>query len=585
MFRKKLIVLLMALSLILVAACSPPTTKDEGKTPDDDVDNGSEDVADVEETTKGQLVWNLGDEPGSFDPQLTGTVIGGHIITNLFEGLLIDTKDGLEYGIAKSYDISANDEGVEDTVYTFELREDAKWSDGKPLTANDFEYSWKRLCDPETASSYAFLITDYVVGAEEYFNNEGERDDVKVEALDEYTLRVEIKQPTPYFLNLTAFSSYSPSREDMVNILEEGWEKDPETCISNGPFKLTEYKINSHMILDKNEEYWDKDNVELESIKVLMLQEGTTSLQGYQSGDIQVLDKIPNDDVPKLIAEDPNFVSESGMRAMFYSFNVDVEPVNDINVRKALTLAIDRKLLVDQVLRSGEVPAAGYVPAGFTLSDGSSIRELDEYGNPLKEFGIDPWNVQIEEAQEYLAKAGYPDGEGFPEIELLYNVNENDKKVAEAIQEMWKKNLGIDVKLRSEEWSVFTSSRYDGEFTVCRGGWGGDYNDPMTFFDLFTSYGINYSQWRWRLFEDRESDTVLNPANKGYEEALDAAGKSTGAERDKYLQEAEKILMDDAILIPLYFQPDIYIVDSTKVEGIEKSPMGYWFMKGAKMID
>lgn len=577
--RKNIISLLIIMCLILAVGCSPPTTKDEGKTP---VGDKGKDV--VVDTKDGQLIWNLGDEPGSWDPQLTGTIIGGHLINNLFEGLLIDSKDGLDYGVAEKYEITANDAGVENTVYTFKIRQDAKWSDGQPLTANDFEYSWKRLCDPETASSYAFLITDYVVGAEEYFNGEGERDDVKVEALDDHTLRVEIKQPTPYFLNLTAFFSYIPTREDMVNTLKEGWEKDPKTCISNGPFKLTEYQIGSHLTLEKNENYWDSSSVGLPSIKVLMLKEGSTALQGYQAGDIQVLDNIPKEDIPKLMAEDPNFTSEPGMGAMFYSFNVDVEPVNDINVRKALTLAIDRKMIVDQILRSGEVPAAGYVPGGFSLSDGSSFRELDENGKVVKEYGIDPWNLQLEEAQEYLAKAGYPNGEGFPEIEILYNVNENDKKIAEAIQEMWKKNLGINVKLRNEEWAVFLNSRYEGKHTVVRGGWGGDYNDPMTMFDLFTSYGINYSQWRWQPYSDRESDTILNPANKDYEEALKAASRSTGKERDEYLKQAEKVLMDDAILIPLYFYANTYIVDGAKVEGIERTPMGNWNMKNAKLI-
>jgi oligopeptide transport system substrate-binding protein len=573
--------LIIIMCLILAVGCSPPTTQDTGGESTED-----EAAETPDETSKNEyLVWNLGDEPGSWDPQLAGTIIGGHLINNLFEGLMIDTKDGLEYGVAESYEIAANDQGVEDTVYTFKLREDAKWSDGKPLTAHDFEYSLKRLCDPETASSYAFLITDYVVGADEFFNGEGERDDVKVNALDDHTLSIEIKQPTPYFLNLVAFSSYMPSREDMVKTLEEGWEKDPKTCISNGPFKLTEYKIGSHMMLEKNENYWDASNVELPGIKVLMLKEGSTALQGYQAGDIQVLDNIPKEDIPKLMAEDPNFTSEPGMGTMFYSFNVDVEPVNDVNVRKALSLAIDRKMIVEQVLRSGEEPATGYVPAGFSLSDGSSFRELDEYGRVVPEHGIDPWNVQIEEAKEYLEKAGYPNGEGFPEIELLYNVNENDKKIAEAVQEMWKKNLGINVKLRNEEWSVFTSTRYQGEFTVCRGGWGGDYNDPMTMFDLFTSYGINYSQWRWQPFADRESDTILNPANKDYEDALKAAMSTTGKERDEHLKRAEKILMDDAIMAPLYYYANTYIIDGAKVEGIERGPMGYWLMKNAKLVN
>lgn len=533
----------------------------------------------------GILVWNMGTEPKYIDPQLNTSADGGHIDNNLFEGLMIDTKEGLEYGAAESYTVEANAEGVENTVYTFTIRENAKWSDGEPLKAQDFEYAWERACKPETTASSANLIFDYVKGAKEFYDGEGTLEDVKIDCLDDKTLKVELKNPTPYFLNLTAFYTYMPCREDFVEG-KTGWDKNPETCISNGPFKMTEYKIGSHIMMEKNENYWDAENVKLNGVKALMIQEPTTSLQGYQAGDIQVTDCIPQEDVPKLIAEDPNFHVDPSMSSAFYSFNLDVEPTNDINVRKAMTLAIDRKALVEQVLRGGEVPAVGYIPPGFTLSDGeTSVRATDENGKVVKEYGIDPWNVQVEEAQAYLAKAGYPNGEGFPTIELLYNQNENDKKIAEAIQNMWKENLGITVELRSEEWGTFISSRYNGSFVVCRGNWGGDYNDPMTMLDLFSSYGINYSQWRWEPYADRETDTVMNPANKTYDELLKKASVATGEERDKIIKEAEKLLVEDeAVILPLYYNTNKYVVDGAKVTGVEIAPMGHWMFKNAEML-
>lgn len=533
----------------------------------------------------GILVWNIGTEPKYVDPQLNTSNDGGHVDMNLFEGLMIDTKEGLKPGVAESYDITANAAGVENTVYTFHIRKDAKWSDGKPVVAGDFVYTWIRACKPETTASAANLIFDYVKGAKEFYEGTGKEEDVMVKALDEQTLQVELNNPVPYFLNLTAYYTYMPIRSDVVEG-KVGWDKDPETCISNGPFKMTEYKIGSHIMMEKNENYWDAKNVKLKGIKALMIQEATTAMQGYEAGDIQVNGNIPQEDVPKLLAEDPNFYSDPSMTSAFYSFNVDVAPTNDVNVRKALTLAVDRKKLVEQVLRGGQLPASAYVPPSFTLSDGTtSFRKVDSDGKTEKEYGIDPWSAQIEEAQKCLGEAGYPGGKGFPEIELLYNQSENDKKVAEAIQNMWKENLGITVTLRSEEWGSFISSRYNGNFVISRGNWGGDYNDPMTMLDLFTSYGINYSQWRWAPFFDRTTDTVMNPANKTYDEYLKQAGRTTGEERDKILKDAEKLLVqDECVIMPLYYETDKYVIDSTKVTGIEKSPTGLWLFKNAEKI-
>ncbi len=580
--KKKLsfvLAFILIVSTFLSACGNAPPVPKEGEAGNTSTNAGAEESPGA--TQEQMLVWNIGSETGTWDPQLASTSQGIHICYNLWEGLYRDTKDGLENGMAERHEVSANSEGVEDTVYTFYLRDGLKWSDGSPLTAQQFVDSWLRALDPKSAAPYSFLLADYIVGANEFFAEGGKREDVALRALDEKTLQVELKNPCPYFLNLVSFVTFQPTKEATV---EEGWEKKPETCISNGPFKLVEYKIGSHMIFKKNENYWDADNVKLDGIRGLMIAEANTALQGYQSGEIQVLSTIPQEEVPKLMAEDPNFVATPGVGSMFYCFNVDVKPMDDINVRKALSLAIDRKALVEQVLRGGQQPASAYVPPSFQNSDGSSFRKMDGNGKTVEEFGIDPWNVNVEKAKEYLSKAGYLNGEGFPELELFHDVNENNKKIAEAIQEMWQKNLNIKVKLRSEEWKVYVSSRWRGEFTVCRGGWGGDYFDPRTMLDLFTSYGINFCQWRWQPFADRENDKTLNPANKAYDEALIMSTKTTGAERDKYLHEAENVLMEDAVIIPLYYYVDTYIVDNAKVKNVKQTTMGGWDFKYAEMI-
>ena len=249
MNAKRIITMLLALVMVLsLAACGAPSTA-PAATEAPAAAESTEAEAVVEETASGKyLVWNIGGEPKTWDPQLNTAGSGGHVILNLYDGLVRATLDGVKMATAEAVEMSANAEGVENTVYTFTLRDDAVWSDGQKVTAGDYEFAWKRACSPELASPYAFLITDYIKGAYEYFSGTGSREDVCVKALDERTLQVELKQPTAYFLNLVSFFTYMPCREDMV-VSGEGWEKDPSKCITNGAFTLEEYKVGSHLLL------------------------------------------------------------------------------------------------------------------------------------------------------------------------------------------------------------------------------------------------------------------------------------------------------------------------------------------------
>lgn len=514
-------------------------------------------------------------EPKTWDPQLNTSGSGGHVIINLYDGLVRDTKEGIKMATAESYEVSANAEGVADTVYTFTLREDAKWSDGQPVTANDFEYAWKRACSPEMASPYAFLITDYVKGAYEYFSGTGAREDVGVKALDERTLQVELVQPTAYFLNLVSFFTYMPCREDMAST-GEGWEKDPAKCVTNDAFYLEEYKIGSHVLLKKNENFWNKDNVKLAGVKGLFITDATTSLQGYEAGEINVTSTLPGEEIPRLLAEDPNFVSEPALGTTYIEFNMDADVVNDVNVRKALSLAIDRKLICDQVLRNGAVPAAAFIAPTFKLSTGESLRATDEYGNVTTEFEIDPNGANVGKAQEYLAAAGYPNGEGFPELDLLYYESGSMSQIAEAVQQMWKENLGITVNLKVEEYAVFANTINSGNYTLSMTGWSADYNDPMTMLSLFTANGMNDARWRYKEYAGVPEDTTLNPENEAYDNAVIMASKTMGEERDGYLMQAEKVLMDEMVICPIYYATYTQVIDYGKVAGPGRTPIGQW---------
>jgi oligopeptide transport system substrate-binding protein len=350
-------------------------------------------------------------------------------------------------------------------------------------------------------------------------------------------------------------------REDVVD--NEGvWAKDPAKAISDGPFKLTDYKTGDKIVLTKNENYWDADNVKLDKIVASMIVDQSTMLTAYESGELDVIDDMPTQEIPRLQAEDPNFKILPQLGTYYYIFNVTKSPTDDVRVRKALTLAIDRKAIVETVTKAGETPATGFVPNGLKLSTGEEFRKV------AGDYGIDPNAADVEQAKKLLADAGYPNGKGFPEITILYNTLESHKAIAEAIQEMWKQNLGINVKLSNQEWAVFQDTRHQGNFTVARAGWLADYADPMTFLDLWTTYsGNNDAQWK----------------HPEYDELIEKSKVSEGAERDKLLLQAEKMIMDDMITMPIYYYTDPVIV-SDKVKNWEKTALGHWYFGNASIV-
>lgn len=577
--KKKRILISIFLVFIVIfnlAACG----KDSSLNVDDEV-NGSGEDKEVSVIGDDQyLVWNIATEAKSWDPTTNSESVAHAMVTQLFEGLTYTSVDGIEPGVAETWDVS--DDGL---TYTFNLRDNAKWSDGSPVTAHDFEYSWKRICDPEVASDALQGMTDYVQGAQEYFDGTGSRDDVKAKAVDDYTFEVTLKNAAPFFPQLVASDIYMPVQEATVEANGEGWEKKPETCISNGAFKMTEYQIGSHFIFEKNEHYWGADDVKLAGIKLVLVNDSNTSLQGYQAGDIDVTELLPAEEIPKLLAEDPNVMVGQSTGCFYLIFNCDKEPMNNVDVRKAITLAIDRKQLVEQVTKSGEIPASGFLSPKALKTDGTSYRTLDSNGYPLPEYGIDPNKASVKEAQEHLEKAGYPNGENFPQIELVYNTSDSNKKIMESIQQMLKDNLNITVKLRNEDSSVFNSTRTEGKFDIARGGWTNSPFDAGGLIKQFNSQnGNNSSQWRWKEYKGAPWDTTLNPGNKAFDDAFNKAMTLQGNERDEAWIEAEEALMADMPMAPLYYPTKTYVVNEDRVKGVQKSNTLTWIFKNAEIV-
>ncbi|SHI88123.1 oligopeptide transport system substrate-binding protein [Geosporobacter subterraneus DSM 17957] len=539
MFKKSLVLMLiLALVVTAFAGCGSKAPTEAEKPAEPKV-----------------LKFNLNADPKTIDPQLNSAADGGHIVNNTFEGLMREIDGKLENAMAEKYEIS--EDGL---TYKFTIR-DAKWSDGKPVTAHDFEYAWKRALDPATASEYSFQMY-YIKGAQAYNEGTGSIEDVAVKALDDKTLEVVLEGPTPYFLELTTFYTFMPTRKDVVEKDPEGWAKNPEITVCNGPFKVTEYKIGDKLILSKNENYWQADKVKLDRIEVSMIVESTTGLTAYEAGELDVIDEVPNQEIPRLQANDPTFRILPQIGTYYYIFNVTKKPTDDVRVRKALSLAIDRTAIVEKVTKGGQIPATGFTPPGLLDADGKEFRTV------AGDYGIDPKAAKVEEAKALLAEAGYPDGKGFPELTVLYNTSENHKAIGEAIQEMWKQNLGISVKLQNQEWAVFQDSRHNGNFEIARAGWLGDYADPMTMLDLWLSYsGNNDAQWR----------------NKEYDKLIEDSKKLAGKERFDLLYQAEALMMEEMIVMPIYYYTDPIAVKE-HVKGWEKTLLGHWFFGFADIV-
>lgn len=518
----------MALSL---AGCGSNKTSSDSKTTDD--------------ADKKVLNWNVDTEPEALDPMIMGST-SMQIVNNTFEGLMRTYDGKVTEGIAESYELSDDE-----LTYTFHIRDDAKWSDGEDITAKDFIFAWTRMIDPELKNYYAQQFF-YIENAEKYYNQECSIDEVGFKAVDDKTIEVKLVSPTPFFINLTAFNIYYPVREDVVD--NEGkWSRDPKTYVCDGPFTLGEYKANDSLTLVKNDNYWNADKVKLDEIKVTFISDSSSAMTAYRSGEVDVFKGVPSQEVAKLQAEDDEFYVLPFPGVEYYVFNVDHAPFNDARVRQAFSLAVDRTALVNNVTKSGELPSDGIVPHEMYLSDGKDFRDATE------DYIYDVTKADKEKAQALLAEAGYPNGENFPEVTLTYNNASNKKSVAEAIQQMWKENLGVDVKLVGVETEAVSDIKDSGDFDIIRDGWSADYPDAMTFLSVF------------------DDDYYSHFYSDEYNNCLTTARTVTGTERDQAMLKAEEILVNEqAAVIPLYEVVDTCMIRDT-VKDWDKTGYNGWF--------
>jgi oligopeptide transport system substrate-binding protein len=456
-------------------------------------------------------------EPESLDPGVVTGVPEHRILSNLFEGLTTsDPKDlSPRPGMAASWTLSKD--GL---TYTFKLRE-ARWTDGKPVTAHDFLYAWERVLNPKMGAKYAQQLF-YLKNGEEY--NRGRVTDfsqVGVKALDDHTLRVTLRCPTAYFLDLTSFYTLYPVPRWAIETHGKDWAK-PGNIVSNGPFRLVSWVPQRELVLEKNPRHWDAARVKLQRVVFIPTDDVNTAFKQFLAGESDWVPQVPLSQI-EAARNRPEYYVSPFLGTYYFRFNVRKPPLNDVRVRRALSLAVDRESLTKFVTKAGEIPTSAFVPAGMRGYEG--VR------------GLPP---DVAAAKTLLAEAGFPGGKGFPRLELLYNTNELHRLVTQAVQQMWKDNLAVQVDLVNVEWKVYLARQNSLDYGISRAGWIGDYVDPNTFLDMWVSGGGN-NQTGW--------------SNTRYDDLIGQAGCKIVNARDRMraLQEAEKILVvDDVPIVPLY---------------------------------
>ena len=466
-------------------------------------------------------------EPEYLDPGLITESEGGTVTHDTFEGLYQYGPTHKEWlpGVAESHEVS-----LDGKTWTFKLRKTAKWSDGKPVTAHDFEWSWKRVLDPTTGSRYSGIMW-VLDGAKAYNQNSDKtksvelREKVGAKALDDYTFQVRLLAPTPYFLQLTAFYTFAPVPRHVVEKFGDKWAR-PENMVSNGPWTVTEWVSHQRIVAEKNPHYWDSEVATFDRINFLITQENTPAHNMYESNEIDFLEnKLPPPVLPRYRRERfPDMQTSPYLGVYFYMFNVKRKPFDDVRVRQALNLAVNKAKIGKFVVKGGQEAATSIVhpgleDTGYTLARGAQH---------------DP-----DEARRLLAEAGFPGGKGFPYFKISYNTLETHKQLAEYVQQQWKRELGITCDLDNMEWKVLLKKQHAREFDMSRLAWIGDFLDPLTFLDLW------------------EGDNPNNRTNwnhTGYNDLVAAARlEADPQKRLGLLNRAEQIYVEELPSMPLYY--------------------------------
>ena len=547
----------------------------------------------------------IASEPDTIDPALNSAVDGATLTAHLFSGLAKWDQDASGNLVIVADAAKSLPEGVENedgtVTYTYTIR-DMKWSDGKAVTAGDFEFAWKRAASTELGADYGYMFE--VV--------KGYPDDLAVKALDDKTLEVTLANYVAYWNELLAFPAYFPVREDVVS--NESWATDPSTYVSNGMYKLTAWEHNSVITLTKNPDHPDADQVTMDEIKFYLSDDANNMLSNFKNGDWLLIDDVPNEEIPALKVQYPNELVVAGQIGTYYvcwNVNEDILPANSgltgeaaeeakAEIRKALSLVLDRNYICDEIGQAGQVPASSFVAMGMTNADGTQFYQTaggtDKAYYGYYDVSADAFEANFASAVETLKKYyNYDEKTGmftnFPSLTYLYNTSSGHKAIGDYIQSAFA-SVGVTINLVNQEWNTFLNTRKNGDYSVARNGWLADYNDPISFLDMWvTASGNNDVQFGKGAHKDLKLYS-LDLTDLGYDvKVVDGTWAETydviisiikkctdPSVRTELMHRAEDLLMSTGCIVPLYFYTDIYML-SDKVEGFFSNPLGYkYFM-------
>lgn len=495
----------------------------------------------------------VGPSPETIDPACNSASDSANMIIHMFEGLMkFDQNNNVVEGLASSFEVS--EDGC---TYTYHLRDGLKWSDGSDLTADDFVYSWKRIVDPLTAAPYSNLL-NVVEGFKEA--EAGDIDALQVEAPDKNTFVVHLSAPCIYFNDIAAFATLVPVQQETIEAHGDEWAIDPSYYVSNGPYMLSEFNDGDTIVMTKNPNYYDEKHITFDEIVFHLIEQDNTSYNAYNQDEIQMIKSVPTEELESLKGN-PELHTEPIMGTAYVIFNTEKEPFNDARVREALSLAIDRKHLTEDIMMGANSPATNFVGPGVQDCEaGTEFQNVtaEEYGN---HFNNEDHEANLEKAKALLAEAGFPGGEGFPHFEYLLNDAGYNKSIAEYLKSAWE-DLGIVMDLDTQEWKTVTANRRAQNFDTARGGWVFDWNDPSNLLDLVATGNGNNDG----LYSNPEFDAKM-------EQARTTADR---AEHFKALHEAEQIMLNDAAVAPLSYQNDRWL-QKENLKGTWHSPYGYWY--------
>ncbi len=499
-----------------------------------------------------KIVYAMSGEPQIMDPGLNYYLAPSNLLQNLFRGLYkLDENGNTVPCIATGYTLDETE-----TIYTFTLRDDTKWSDGQPLDAYDFEFAWKRVIDPAVGSSTAYAM-DNIKNAQACSRGELPMDEVGIKALDATTLQVTLEAPTSWFIDLVATPNFMPLREDVVAI--DGWSTSADTYVCNGPFMITEMLPKEKYVMEKNPNYFDAENVKLETIEVIFMESAESTLIAYNNGDVDFTENISAEAKVQYL-ETSEYIASPKIGITFFDFNCEREPFNDARVRKAFSMAISRQDILDFVLESPEEAAYAYVPNGYYNPADRTQSYRETVGNDLIEENVD-------EAKRLLEEAGYPGGQGMLEIELVVGTSQQEKDLAQALQSMWKDNLGVEVRIVTYESKVLSEQADLGNFSIISDGWTGLYPDPMS---IMQSQSALLPEDVWTRWVNDEYNTLLT----------NSISELDQEQRMNDFKRMEEILIDEMPILPLYYRSNLYLC-KPNIKNVIKNLLGHTYLEYA----